>query len=266
VFLIRGLLALHETTGEGRWLAEAVRLGDEMEVRLRAPEGGYYKSAANPRLLVRAKPVTDGALPSGNGIAVLVLLDLAERSGRGVYRQRAGAALGALGADLERRPGAMTSLALAARRLAASPEPEQVAQRQVAVAPAGRKRIEELAGSLVQAAVQAERSEGSGGWRPFVVRLAIGEGWHINANPASLDFLIPTEVSGRVRSVAYPKPERLRFSFADQELEVYRGQAKIRGEVEEAATVIELTFQACDDRRCLPPVTKRLALHEAEDG
>jgi len=52
------------------------------------------------------------------------------------------------------------------------------------------------------------------------VRLKIAKGWHINANPASMDFLIPTALSVdsdlpiEMLSVKYPKGKKLRFEFS----------------------------------------------------
>ena len=106
---------------------------------------------------------------------------------------------------------------------------------------------------------------GEGGWRPFTVRLEIADGWHVNANPASQEFLIPTAVEpageGELRGVAYPTGERLRFAFAGDELAVYGGAVEIRGEVRPGDdTRLLVTYQACDDERCLPPVVRELAV------
>ncbi len=36
----------------------------------------------------------------------------------------------------------------------------------------------------------------------------------------------------------------------------------LRGEVMKGADAVRLTYQACDETRCLPPVTEQLAVHE----
>jgi uncharacterized protein YyaL (SSP411 family) len=115
-YLVHGLLALAEVTGEPRWNEEAERLATEMERRLRAPEGGYTAASPNPRLLFQAKTVIDGDVPSGNAIAILDLLELARRTGRPVYRERAASALRAFAPDLDRYPAAVPTLALAVLR------------------------------------------------------------------------------------------------------------------------------------------------------
>ncbi len=80
-YFVRGLLRLHEATGEPRWLDEAVRLTDEQERRLGSPRGGFFNSADAPDLLVRGKEVFDGAMPGANGVAAHNLLDLAAATG-----------------------------------------------------------------------------------------------------------------------------------------------------------------------------------------
>ncbi|MBW8876152.1 MAG: DUF255 domain-containing protein [Acidobacteria bacterium] len=116
-FLIRGLLALHEATGQPRWLAEAERLAGEMESRLRDPRGGYYLTAPRPHLLFQPKTVSDRAIPSGNGVAMLDLLALAERTGKPEFRQRAEQAARAFADDLAQYPENVQTLALGVLRL-----------------------------------------------------------------------------------------------------------------------------------------------------
>jgi hypothetical protein len=97
-------------------------------------------------------------------------------------------------------------------------------------------------------------------WKPFTVDLVVRPGFHLNANPAGDPALVSTAVAGvlgGVRHVRYPPgvPER--------GLPVYRGQVRIDGEVEHrggGAAAVEVTFQACDEDRCLPPVTRVVRL------
>ena len=110
-----------------------------------------------------------------------------------------------------------------------------------------------LAREVVKATVSVEPANAEG-WRPFMLDLEIRGGWHVNANPASLDLLIPTGIEGALRHVTYPPGHRLRFPFAPDQIAVYTGKATIRGEAAPAEKALRLTYQACDDRRCLPPV------------
>ena len=81
--------------------------------------------------------------------------------------------------------------------------------------------------------------------------------------------MIPTSLKGQdvaLSSVESPEGETFSFAFADQELSVYQGSVTIHGELDVSFVfagenaALELTYQACDDTRCLRPVTRELAL------
>jgi uncharacterized protein YyaL (SSP411 family) len=236
-FVERGLLVLHHESGEKRWLEEAERLAEEMEQELRDPRGGYFQSREKPYLLVQSKSVNDGAVASGNGIATSVLLELFELTGKAAYRERAEDALRAFASDLERYPQGAMTLALAV-------------ERYHEVLPTS---LESLAASVVAARVETA----SPGLR---VLLIVKEGWHINANPASSAYLIPTEIQGDVRNVSYPPGKSMTFAFSVEPLWVYDGEVAIELEPEPGATEITLVYQACDATRCLSPASRELRL------
>ena len=244
-FLMEGLLTLHRESGERAYLDAAASLADELEARLRDPNGGYYQTTPKAFLPFQTKSAFDGATRSGNGVAVLGLLELAERTGQARYRDRAEDALRAFASDVERYPGATRTLALALDDL--SP----VSQAAGAPAPLP---IEELARSVVSATLEPAGRAGVGGFRPFRVTLRLAEGWHVNANPASSRFLVPTEVRGEVREVVYPPGTSMKLAFSDEAIAVYSGEVRIAGELASDATTVTLIYQACDDTRCLSPV------------
>jgi len=117
--LIRGLLSLHQISpgSDSPWLEGAVRLAEEQEGRLGDPQGGYFSAEQADDLLVRSKPVLDGALPSANGIVALNWIALA-RAGVGEWGQRAEDALEVFSSEMLASPEATTTLVLAAKRLA----------------------------------------------------------------------------------------------------------------------------------------------------
>ncbi len=252
-FLMGGLLALAEATGEPRWLRESERLAGELEARLGDPAGGYFQSEGSPDLLLRLKTVTDGAIPSANGAMILNLLSLAERTGNRRYHQRAADALRAFGPELARYPGNTRTLALASLRFQRSEAGGLPAAGEPTEASTGRP-LQSLARGLVTALASLDQQPLADGWRRFVLTLTLREGWHLNANPSSDAFLVPTSVTGSVRNLRYPKGERVRFAFADNELSVYRDRVVISGEASPEADSLRLAYQACDDSRCLPVV------------
>jgi hypothetical protein len=96
----------------------------------------------------------------------------------------------------------------------------------------------------------------------IVVTLEIQKGYHINANPASFDFLIPTSVAfGALRphAIRYPAPIPFQSRFAPDRLNVYEGTVQITASLEKGALNdlqklrASLSAQACTETVCLPP-------------
>jgi uncharacterized protein len=273
-FFVRGLLALHRATGDERWLHAAAELTEEQIRRLRDPHGGFYVAGESPDVLFRSKDVFDGATPSGNAVAILNLLDLAERTGDSMWRNEARFALQAFGSVIQTHTEAMRMMAIAVRRYHAlaegvegvvgrseSPE-EQAAIERSADAPATHK-MEDLAASLVTLHLHLDPERD--GWRPFRLSLSIEPGWHLQANPASEEFLIPTALraeGAELREVRYPEGSQVESQISDRPLAVYEGTVEITGEVGEVTLGgrLVLTFQVCDDSKCLPEAVREVAL------
>lgn len=78
--LIDGLLALHEASGEKRWLEEAVELQSTQQQHYwdEAFGGYYFTPDDNSKLIVRGKLYVDGDVPSGNSVSVGNLKKLAK--------------------------------------------------------------------------------------------------------------------------------------------------------------------------------------------
>ena len=258
-FLIRGLLALEEATGDERWLEAAEALASQMETRLGDPLGGYFNSESDSALLVRSKTATDGAVPSGNGVAALGLLRLAARTGKVEYRQRATAAVRGFSQVLTVQPAAAPSLTLAASELSGSELAGQSVEPVSTTIPAGSS-VGELAREVVSPRAGLDEAAQRGEWAGFWLTLSIREGWHLNANPASLEVLIPTRVEGAVRAMRYPAGRMLDLTFAGRPLSVYSGALALEGELADGETEVLLTYQACDDRRCLPAITREVTV------
>jgi uncharacterized protein YyaL (SSP411 family) len=270
VFLIRGLLALHEATGEERWLDAAAELTAEQVRRLRDASGGFFVAAASPDLLFRSKDVFDGATPAGNAVAVLNLLDLAQRTGDLGWRAEARLALCAFGSVIESHTDAVRMLVLALRRYhetAGGPEEAEAeydevrAARERGAEAAGVSKLEHEAERIVAARLTWD-GEAAEGWRPFRLALQIAPGWHLQANPATEEYLVATEVRGegecRLRNVRYPQGERFASRYSPQPVAVYSGRVEITGEVS-GPQRLSLSYQPCDETRCLPPVTRAVA-------
>ncbi len=105
-FLSEGLVTLFETTGESRWLKEAIDLTDRMIEEFWDEESGgfFFTGKSHEALIVRSKDYFDNATPSGNSVASIVLLRLSTLTGRANYRSLATAVLREIGDQVRRYP------------------------------------------------------------------------------------------------------------------------------------------------------------------
>ena len=106
------------------------------------------------------------------------------------------------------------------------------------------------------------------------VILKIAEGWHINSNTPTYDYLIATSLDPKQREgfivtdVRYPKGEKLKFGFAEDSLSVYEGSPVIFFTVKLSAKVkagpdtllASLQVQSCNNQVCLAPATINVAI------
>ena len=102
-----------------------------------------------------------------------------------------------------------------------------------------------------------------------VVRLQIANGYHVNANPPTFSYLIPTKLELapadgiNVEFVTYPDALTKKFSFAEKPLAVYEGETNLKARLKADKTTkpgahnlsAKLRVQACDDKVCYAPGT-----------
>ncbi|MBK1872624.1 MAG: hypothetical protein COB25_010310 [Oceanospirillales bacterium] len=114
----------------------------------------------------------------------------------------------------------------------------------------------------------------------IILTLDIEPGWHVNANPASMEFLVPTVASSSVNGqsleipVQYPRGRISDITLGDTTLEVYDDDASIRllpdeehrAMLKEAGKLdITLRMQACSDEGvCLAPANLYLNLNDID--
>ena len=104
----------------------------------------------------------------------------------------------------------------------------------------------------------------------LAVRLTIEDGWHTNSYEPTYDYLIATEIDIEAppdwpapETPRYPPGEMKRFEFAPTAISVYEGEIFIRTALPTPAGAAagtypvrtNVTYQACDDKMCLAPVT-----------
>lgn len=109
----------------------------------------------------------------------------------------------------------------------------------------------------------------------ITVKIFISSPYHIQANPASYNYLIPAQLQLQVINgltpgkPVYPRGKFYRLTGSDLILSVYDGEISIIQTLHSSNNIApgkydihgSFRFQACDHKRCLPPET--LAITQA---
>ena len=293
-FVIDGLLALHDATDDARWFKAAKELQDDQLKMFRDETGGgfFFTSHHHEELLARTKNCYDGVLPAGNSVSARNLIKLAKLTGEQRYLDEARTIVELFASNLEQAPRSLTVLALAASELLAADKPKGQSDtpRDDRVQQVGANDTTAKAGEklILLAEQQEERPKKdelvraraylstdrlpAGGTCRIVVLLDVKEGWHINANPPSPDFLKPTKLSFKSKSGVtladpiYPKGHGFKMEGEDMDAMVYEGEVAIDGTLTVPKSSggvtdemeITVNYQACNEKGCQPPKSIKL--------
>ena len=109
-FFIWGLLELYESTYDINYLQAAIELQDVMIKNFWDEEdwGFYFTSDNAETLIARQKEIYDGAVPSGNSVAILNLLKIGRITANPEYDKRASELTGAFSHTIAQAPMAYT--------------------------------------------------------------------------------------------------------------------------------------------------------------
>lgn len=256
-FMIQGLVSTYRATKADTYLQAAEELVAQAKKLFWDREhGGYYFTDGSEQLLVRMKNAVDSALPSGNAVMAHALLDLYEITGNAEWKQQTEALLKAFGQAIKKDPRGYTHMMHALLRLNHLIPAAKATQQPVETA-----TLQEAMETKAHVQVSASEPKREGNCLTVTVVLDIAEGWHINANPASLDFLIPTSVdvredSGKTEAKpAYPDASAITTPLGD--IKVYEGKISIPVQVTLPGGAENLRLlvraQACKDTTCLAP-------------
>ncbi len=111
-FLVHGLLDLYEAVLDVKWLAQAMELTDKQIVLFWDKTGGgfYDTSGKDETVLSRMKEDYDGAEPTGNSIAALNLLRLAQMTDNDDWHQKGAKTIVTFGERLQQYPSIMPQM------------------------------------------------------------------------------------------------------------------------------------------------------------
>lgn len=255
-------MTLFDVTGEKIWQTRAAELANNMLDRFGRPDGSFSTTLNEKDLLIPVADEGDLEMPSGTSMAIDLLLRLHRASDEARYLNAATDAVRRLSGQFRDRPEAWASAIAALNRYPLRSTPESGAIANTATgknapqdfsAPASADHVH-VAGSAMSV------PEGDA----IVVTVTIDDKFHINANPASFDFLIPTSLEFKdikPAKIEYPTSRRFTAKFAPEGLDVYEGSVAITALFpRDSLTGIKaiqgtLTAQACTDQICLPPST-----------
>jgi uncharacterized protein YyaL (SSP411 family) len=236
-------LALYDATRDAMWDQRATELADSMLARFQRSDGTLATTIAEKELPMPPEE-SDNAYPSGSSAAVDLLLQLARSTGATRHADAARRIVGRLGHRIAGEPESWPALITALNRSDFSPSMSKG-----------------LSGTATVVRVSAV-AKGGADQDEIVVTLHVEHGYHVNANPATYDYLIATSVAfdgltpTRVR---YPAATLFKPAFAPAGLKVYEGEVKLvasfpkgtAGKDREIRAVV--STQACDSEICLPP-------------
>ena len=114
-FFIAGLIEVYEATFDARYLKIALELNNDLIKHFwdEGSGGFYFTPDDGEKLIVRRKEVYDGAVPSGNSVAMLNLLRLGRITGSPDLEEKAEMIGRAFSREVSKRPSAYTSLMVA---------------------------------------------------------------------------------------------------------------------------------------------------------
>ncbi len=242
---IQAMLELQHYRPDNRWLQRSRTLAEALQA-FADPIGGFFMDRPQDDgtpAISRVKEGADGALPSGNAAAVLALADLYQATGDTRWKAQAEATLAAFSEEIRPQPMLFPGLLLGRQRL------KGWDGRPVVLAAGGKLRV-----SI------ARKSASSG-----ELRLQLPAGWHVNAPQPGVEGLVGLSLralDGTRLNLQWPAAQSQPTGFSEQALQLFSGEIVLPFHWTETRTwlALELQFQACDLKQCLPPEQLRLLL------
>ena len=249
------LLSLYDVTNNQSYLLMAQQLTDEMVKHFLDSKTGTLSMGRDELLFTQPKEAYDGALPSGNAVAVRIFNRLFNRTGQDQYGEYATKILQAFSASIIRQPSAYSYMLAQLDEL----KNGEVGAHQYAAR--GTIKVD---GKIEM--IEANQYK-------LKVHFKINSDWHINANKPLQKQLVATSISvidkknWQLSKIQYPQPELVKTNFNKESLALYQGDFEITANMTAKDGVnndpikISLILQACNQNSCLAPESVTLLLN-----
>ena len=243
-YFAEALINLYDVTGQEKWLQQARDMTDDMlKLFWDDTNGGFFINIPDDKLLmIRPKSPNDGAIPSGNSVAVRVLAMLAKRTGADIYREYANTTINSFANTISNSPDNYAYMLLGV---------DELLHGEI-------KKHQYGSNGNVKASLQLTNTE-------FMLTINIKPGWHINAHKPLQSNLIATVLTiekskWQLKAIEYPEPKYQSLQWQQEKLALYEGEIQLQGKLKRSnlspddnILPIKLKFQTCNDKICLPP-------------
>jgi uncharacterized protein YyaL (SSP411 family) len=255
-------MSLADVAGEGIWRDRARLLANSILDRFVRADGAFSTTSDEKDLLIPIADDGDAETPSGTSMAIDLLLRLHEASAERRYLEAITRATTRLSGQFQDHPESWAAsiatlnrhrLPLGSAGTTATNGPPQTNATDGIHVPITADHV----GATASAISVPDEDE-------VLVTIKVDDKFHINANPASFDFLIPTTVEFKgikPKKVEYPKSTRFTAELVREGLDVYEGSVAVvarfpKGSLSENSSIEgAVTVQACTNQICLPPST-----------
>lgn len=274
-YLSQAYLALYDVTKNIEWLHRSETIIKTM-IRLfwDKEEGSFYMTEQPTSsmsemtdqvvLFDRPKDITDGAIPSGNAVALEVLSQLYYRTGNDYYHVKAMALVASLSSAIKNSPSAFSYFLMAVNQLNFG----EVGNIQYG----GKSHVR-----IGQTDLSRKILDNNQKQITINFEITMDKGWHINSRYPLDKDLTATAITldkkysenWKVSRVEYPQGETVNLEFSDTPLSLYQDTINIKVVLESKSLrkdtkkinkkqpiPISIAYQTCSDKVCLAPEVK----------
>ena len=262
-WLARGLMALHRATENETYKAATITLIEAADLYfLDKDTDAYFMSEDDDTLLIRLKTGHDaGSLPPGNPVIAHAFVDLYAATGDQIWKDKMTGIISAFGQDMINNPTMYSHMIHAMMRMDNTKTAVTVTAT-TTPPPANNKPQAIESKDKVHVQAQIIQNQSTGTHKSVTVSIEIEEGWHLNANPASLDFLIPTVVdiqSEQTSTMQINYPDAHTMETPLGKINIYQGTIEINATIDAKQPINTskmralIQVQACQKDTCYPP-------------